>query len=89
MTRQEQRIAEAKAATQRRIEVLRQEERRLERQQVALDRRRRERRWAEVGKLVEAAGLLWETDTRLEKVLLWGRERLEAGPGAGEKDGQE
>jgi ferric-dicitrate binding protein FerR (iron transport regulator) len=77
MTRQEQRLADQRAAMHQRIAELKQRQHRLDVQQAALDRRKRERRLLAVGKLVEAAGLLWVDDGVLEKLLADIRERAQ------------
>jgi hypothetical protein len=67
MTRQEQVLAEQKAKLQERSKALKQQEKILDVRLEQLARRRTARRQMAVGRLVEAAGLLWYPDDVLEK----------------------
>lgn len=67
MTSQEARLARQKAATHARLASLRVQQRRIEAQQAALERRKRARRLTLVGTLAEAAGILWWDAGVLEK----------------------
>lgn len=68
-TKLAQQLAEQKARLQQQKETLARQQRALDSRLAALTQQRRQARLVQVGKLVEAAGLLWTEDAVLEKAL--------------------
>lgn len=68
-TRLAQQLADQKARLQHQKDMLARQQRQLDARLAALTQQRRQARLVQVGKLVEAAGLLWVEDAVLEKAL--------------------
>ncbi len=68
-TKLAQQLADQKARLQQQKETLARQQRTLDNRLAALTRQRTQARLMRVGKLVEAAGVLWVEDAVLEKAL--------------------